>query len=158
MWVLCVGGRCMSNHIIYCQKTVLMCEVGKGQLIYIGKHMIPRITSIYWHNVGVCDLVHVQFTHEIVLYVLYVKALSTKNKPFHPWVKWLWQSNKATIKNTKRNQIMSSTMECNSVFYLPLFLCHQTTWKGKGVCGGEGVRGGKRPPFPYSEDLMCLGH
>jgi hypothetical protein len=90
----------------------------------------------------VCDLVHVQFTHEIVLYVLYVKALSTKNKPFHPWVKWLWQSNKAAMKNTKRNQIMSSTMECNSVFYLPLFLCHQTTWKGKGVCGERAGGGG----------------
>jgi hypothetical protein len=112
--------------------------------------MMPRIKSIYYHNVGVCDLVHVQFTHEIILYVLYVKALSTKNKPIHLWVKWLSQSNKAAIKNTKRNQIMSSTMKCSSVFYPPLFLCPQITWKANGV-GAGGLGGcvcGKRPPFP----------
>ncbi len=81
--------------------------------------------------------------------------MSTKNKPIDLWVKWLWQSNKVAIKNTKRNQIMSSTMKCNSVFYPPLFLCPQTTWKGKGMVGVCVCV--KRPPFSYSEDFDVFG-
>jgi hypothetical protein len=30
-------------------------------------------------------------------------------------------------------------------------------WRG-GAGGGGGCVYRKRPPFPYSEDLMCLGH
>jgi hypothetical protein len=45
--VMLVAGVCQIIYYLL-PKTILMCEVGNGQLIYIGTHfMMPRITRIY---------------------------------------------------------------------------------------------------------------